>query len=171
MSSPSTQVPARQPTTSKLSPLRLNLLRIAYLIMAVGLGAFMVPSLFEYSDQFVAEEGVRTSIFAGFAAMALLGLRYPLKMLPLLLLEFTWKAIYLLCYYLPLLSEGRVTDEIWVDAGACMMGAIFIPLFPWDYAFREYVLKAGDPWWRRRERSTGQQSPRLSHDTILDPAE
>jgi hypothetical protein len=130
-----------------ISPWRINLLRLAYLIMVSGLGTFIVPALFTWTDAFVVENGVRTALLAGFAAMALLGLRYPLKMIPLILLEFTWKVIYLACYYVPLWFAGRVTGDIWEDGGAAMMGLIFVPLVPWDYIYREYIKKSGDRWW------------------------
>jgi hypothetical protein len=136
---------ARSP--AELAPWRLNLLRLAYLIMAVGLGSFMIPKLSGATDQFVAANGIKTAMLVGFAALAALGLRYPLQMLPLMLLEFVFKITYLTAYYWPIQAAGRVTPEIWRDAGACMMAVIFIPLLPWDYIVRHYVLRRGDPWW------------------------
>ena len=83
---------------------------------------------------------------AGLGLTAALGLRYPLKMLPILLFELTWKAIYLIAFALPLWSAHQINDATAEDIKAVLMVVIFIPLIPWRYVFVHFVLKHGDRW-------------------------
>lgn len=91
-------------TTREMPRFRLYTLRAAYLIMAAGLGAFVWPNVIHHTNEFVATRGIQVSLLAGLGLTAALGLRYPLKMLPILLFERTWKAIHLMAFALPLWS-------------------------------------------------------------------
>jgi hypothetical protein len=67
-------------------------------------------------------------------------------MLPLLLFELVWKAIYLIAFALPLWSAHQINAAAPEDIKACLMVVIFIPLVPWRYVFAHYVVKHGDRW-------------------------
>ena len=67
-------------------------------------------------------------------------------MLPLLLFELIWKAIYLIAFALPLRFAHEVDAATAEDIQACLMVVIFIPLIPWRYVFAHYVLRRGDRW-------------------------
>jgi hypothetical protein len=62
------------------------------------------------------------------AVLAVLGLRYPLKMLPLLFFEFLWKAIWLLAFGLPLLLSGRLGPETTETLTGVLMGLVLVPI-------------------------------------------
>jgi len=68
------------------------------------------------------------------------------QMVPLLLFELIWKAIYLLAFALPLWLAHQVTADAAEDIRACLMVVIFIPLIPWRYVVRHYILGRGDRW-------------------------
>jgi hypothetical protein len=123
---------------------RLYTLRLCYLIMAGGLGAVVWPSVIHHTNEFAIAAAVRSSLLAGLGLTAALGLRYPVQMIPLLLFELTWKAIYLLAFALPLWSAHQINEAVAADIQAVMVVVIFIPLIPWGYVFRNYVLKRGD---------------------------
>jgi hypothetical protein len=91
-------------------------------------------------------QGIRFSLLAGLGAIAALGLRYPLQMLPILLFELLWKPIYLIAFALPLWSAHQINEAAAEDIKAVLMVVIFIPLIPWRYVFAHYVLKQGDRW-------------------------
>ncbi|MBW8732762.1 MAG: hypothetical protein JF571_00355 [Asticcacaulis sp.] len=91
------------------SPLRLNILRGGYLFMAAGLGAFMWPRLIADGPSLNLTQGLILSMLCGLGLVAVLGLRYPLRMLPLMLFEITWKTIWLVRIALPLWL-GHRTD-------------------------------------------------------------
>lgn len=130
----------------EVSLFRLYTLRVAYFILAAGLGAFGWPRVIHHTNEFAAAHGIQTALFAGLGLTAALGLRYPLKMLPVLIFELTWKAIYLIAFALPLWSAHQISDATAEDIRAVLMVVILIPLIPWRYVFAHYVLQRGDRW-------------------------
>ena len=130
----------------EVSLIRLYTLRICYLILAVGLGLYVWPSVIHHSTDFAIAHGIRFSLLAGLGLTAVLGLRYPVQMLPLLIFEFAWKIIYLLAFALPLWSAHQLTPAMVQDVQACIMVVIFIPLVPWRYVVRHYILEPGTRW-------------------------
>jgi hypothetical protein len=131
---------------SEVSLFRLYTLRASYLVMAAGLGVFVWPAVLHHSSELALTQGVRVALLAGLGATAALGLRYPVQMLPILLFELTWKAIYLIAFAFPLWSAHQITAAAAEDIKAVMMVVIFIPLIPWRYVFAQYVLKRGERW-------------------------
>ena len=134
------------PPASELSLLRLYTLRVAYLIIAVGLGIFVWPSVIRHTNEFTILHGAEVAMLAGVGAMAALGLRYPVQMLPLLLFEVAWKAIYLVAFAYPMWSAHQITPAMAEDVKAVSMVVILLPLIPWRYVLTHYVGKRGDRW-------------------------
>jgi hypothetical protein len=130
----------------EVSVFRLYTLRAAYFVMAAGLGAFIWPSVIHHTNEFAAAHGVQFALLAGLGATAALGLRYPVQMLPVLLFEMIWKAIYLIAFALPLWSAHQINAATAEDIKAVVMVVIFIPLIPWRYVFMNYILKRGERW-------------------------
>lgn len=130
----------------EMSLVRLYTLRVAYFVMAAGLGTFIWPDVIHHTSQFAIAHGIQYALLAGLGATAALGLRYPVKMLPVLLLEMTWKAIYLVAFALPLGSAHQIDAATAEDIKSVLWVVIFIPLVPWSYVFTHYVLRRGDRW-------------------------
>jgi hypothetical protein len=125
---------------------RLCVLRAAYLLLVVGLGAMIVPEILSHE---VASRGVIASLLGAIWVLAFLGLRYPLEMLPLLLFEFAWKAIWMIAYGLPQYSAGRLPPTFAEDFFNIGFGVILMPLvIPWGHVWRRYVKRPGTPWTR-----------------------
>ena len=134
---------------SEVPTFRLYLLRIMYLFMAVGLAIFELPAILHPED-LSRLDAVVLSILGGFALLVALGVRHPLKMLPLLFFEFMWKAIWLLVFGLPLLPSGQLGPETTETLTACLMGVVLVPLvMPWGYALKHYLRAPGDRWGKR----------------------
>ncbi|MGA2746454.1 MAG: hypothetical protein ABSE44_17295 [Candidatus Sulfotelmatobacter sp.] len=147
MTSPATEpVTVPQATVPQVSLFRLYTLRVSYFIMAAGLGVYVWPAVLHHTNEFAAAAGIRVALLAGLGATAALGLRYPVQMLPVLLFELAWKAIYLVAFALPLWSAHQITAAVAEDIQAVAMVVILIPLIPWRYVFAQYVLKRGDRW-------------------------
>ena len=90
-----------------VSLLRLYTLRACYLILAAGLGIYIWPSVISHTPQLAISRGIQLSLLAGLGAISVLGLRYPVKVIPILLFELLWKAIYLIAFALPLFLAMR----------------------------------------------------------------
>jgi hypothetical protein len=115
-------------------------------VIAVGLGVTIWPVVLHHTNELAATKGAQFALLAGLGATAALGLRYPVQMLPVLLFELVWKAIYLIAFALPLWSAHQINAAVAENIKACLMAVIFIPLIPWRYVFAHYVLKHGDRW-------------------------
>ncbi|MBV9267270.1 MAG: hypothetical protein JO061_13955 [Acidobacteriaceae bacterium] len=138
---------ARSRTASpEISVFRLYTLRLAYLILALGLGVYVWPVVLNHTNGLAIAEGVRFALLAGLGTTAVLGFRYPVQMLPLLLFELIWKGIYLIAFAMPLWSAHQINAAAAEDIKAVLMVVIFLPLIPWRYVFAHYVLKPGDRW-------------------------
>jgi len=137
---------ASSTTTPEVSLFRLYTLRVAYFVMAAGLGVYIWPLVIHHTNELAITKGAQLALLAGLGATAALGLRYPVKMLPILLFEMIWKAIYLIAFALPLWSAHQINEAVAEDIKVVLMVVIFIPLIPWRYLFAQYVMKRGDRW-------------------------
>ena len=144
---------------TEVSIMRLYLLRAGYLLIAVGLGMQMWPAILYRVATMELMHGVVTCMLWALSVLALLGIRYPLQMLPLLLFETLWKVVWLLTVALPHWSAGAMDAGTAQTAIACLMGVIFPIIIPWSYVFKNYVKKAGDPWRRRLAQWTSSPAP------------
>ena len=129
-----------------VSLLRLYTLRACYLILAAGLGIYIWPAVISHTPQLAASRGIQISLLAGLGAISVLGLRYPVKMIPILLFELTWKAIYLIAFALPLWRAHQITPAAAEDISSVLVVVILLPLIPWVYVWREYARAPGDRW-------------------------
>ena len=130
----------------EVSLFRLYTLRVSYLILSVGLGVYIWPAIIHHTSRVAVVHGIPLALLAGIGATAVLGFRYPLRMLPLLLFELIWKAVYLIVFALPLWRAHQVDAAAAEDIQACLMAVILVPLIPWRYVFAHYVLEPGDRW-------------------------
>jgi hypothetical protein len=143
--------PRHHPRMTAIRPWRLNLLRLAYLLLAAGLGAVIWPDIFDLAKSWSLMTGVVKAMLAAIAALAILGLRYPLKMLPLLFFELTWKIIWLARIALPQATAGTLDEATTQTLYECAAVVILLPLIPWDHVYRTYLATPGDPWLKHRE--------------------
>ena len=132
-----------------LTTTRLYLLRAAYFMMFAFLTSQILPQVIMRGTQFPHMSGVARALLAALGLLALLGIRYPVKMLPILLFELVWKAIWVFAIGLPL----RLADKL--DAGQaqtlidCSFGVVLcLIVIPWPYVIETYFRANGDRWKR-----------------------
>jgi len=144
MASTVTHATTAAPADAEVSLVRLYVLRAAYLLLIVGLGGLIVPQIVSHP---IGERGIIAALLGGVWALAFLGLRYPLQMLPLLLFELAWKLIWVAAYGLPQWSAGQLTPVTAEDLQNTLFGVILMPLvIPWGYVWRRYVRQPADRW-------------------------
>jgi hypothetical protein len=125
---------------------RLVVIRVAYILLFIP-GTFIVSRmLFDHEP---TARGVFASMVCALCPLSLLVIRYPLQMLPLILLECVWKLIWLVFFGLPQWMAGLALpgsllsrDLIFVGGGPILFGL----LIPWGYVWRHYVKAPGDRW-------------------------
>ena len=132
----------------EVSTLRLYALRGTYLLIALMMGLQIWPLILRHPTDVEHMKGVVRSMLGAITLLsALLGLRYPLKMLPLLFIELVWKTVWVLSFGLPLWSAGRLDADTGETMKACLLGVVLFPLaIPWGYVWRHYIAAPGDPW-------------------------
>ncbi len=126
---------------------QLNLVRVGYLFMGLGLVVFKWPLLLE-SQSWSLAEGTIEAFFVALSLLALLGVRYPVRMLPVLLFEVTWKAIWLGFVALPAWVGNDLDGATRTQANAVLFVVIVVAVIPWRYVFTQFVTAPGDPWRR-----------------------
>ena len=127
----------------QVSLVRLYVLRAMYLILVVGLGALIVP---EIASHELISRGVIASLLVAVWLLAFLGLRYPLEMLPLLMFELAWKAIWMVFYGLPQWSAGQYPPTFAEDMFNIAFGAVLLFVIPWGYVLRHFVKRPAARW-------------------------
>jgi hypothetical protein len=130
-----------------VSTFRLYVLRATYLLIVVGLGLTIWPLLLDAPQRAEHFRGVTWCLLGTVAVLAALGIRYPLKMLPLLLFELIWKATWILAIGLPMRGAGQLEGQFAETWFANLLGLVIFPLvIPWGYVVRTYVRAPGDRW-------------------------
>jgi hypothetical protein len=130
----------------EVSSLRLYGLRAMYLFIVVGLGIFLWPDVLDPRKHWQLMEGEASCMLAAFSLLCLLGLRYPLQMLPVLLWEVTWKTLWLLLVPLPQWMAGRLDESLKPTIFAVSLVVLVYLAIPWGYVFEHYIKARGDRW-------------------------
>lgn len=126
--------------TEPLSKIRLHLMRFLFLLTGASL-AVPAWSTILSPGEFDPTRGVAYSFWAAFSILAFWGVRFPERMLPLLLLQFFYKLIWLIAVGYPLWSAGNLTPVANDLIMACGLGVIFdLLIIPWPYVFKQYVV-------------------------------
>jgi hypothetical protein len=143
----------------EVSTFRLYTLRAMYLYMVVGLVIFKWPAILNPPAGLSNDGSIVGSVLAAFSILALLGLRYPVKMLPLLFMEFLFKFIWFVGWG-PF--AGELSPEAQLSLTGVLMGIVLVPLtIPWGYVFRQYVKAPGD--------RLGKQVKQVAVSTPMQP--
>ena len=135
-------------TTSSLSVRRLNVMRLGYLVMGVGLVLVKWPLFFKDGGlgSLPVFEGVVAALLTAMSLLAFLGLRYPIQLLPILIFESLWKLIWLAAVGVPHLLAGDMGAQMSAVFSSVSVVVIILAVTPWRYVIARYVTKRGDPW-------------------------
>ncbi|MDQ0769355.1 hypothetical protein QF031_002104 [Pseudarthrobacter defluvii] len=126
-----------------LPTFRLNLMRGGYLLMAVGLIIVKWPLLRQAASMPVPD-GVIVCLLTAMSLLALLGLRYPIGMLPILLFEVIWKKLWLGIVALPHLLANDMDTATADMLFSILFVVAILAVTPWDYIWKRYLLTPGD---------------------------
>ena len=147
----------RTAAAASVSLPRLYLLRVGYLVVAVGLALTKWPLLTNHDRPWPLFEGVETCMLVALSLLAFLGLRYPLQMLPILLFELAWKFIWVAVVVLPLWISNQMDPATLNVFYTCLVVLIVLAVIPWRYVVAHYVMKKGDRW--RSDRAPTASDP------------
>lgn len=132
-----------------LSWFHLYGLRLVFALMALFLLGTVAPQLPVSPPTMMS--GVARAFMTALGLLAVLGVRYPAQMLPIMMFELVWKLLWLAFIGLPLWMAHRLDEA---NSETFLNVTVGIPLvlivFPYAYAFRNYVKRRGDPWQARK---------------------
>jgi hypothetical protein len=127
------------------SVIRLNVMRAGYLFMAAGLVLVKWP-LLGHAHTLPAYEGVTLCLLTAMSLLAMLGVRHPIALLPVLLFEAAWKVLWLSLVALPRAVGDQLDAETAGIVVNCSLVVVILVVIPWRYAWRRYVRAVGEPW-------------------------
>ena len=137
------------PPASRVQPdlglWRINLMRGGYLLMVVGLALVKWP-LLGHAASLPLFEGVTLALLTAMSLLAFLGLFRPVKLLPVLLFEATWKVLWLGLVDLPNALSGDLSAAMTQVLINCSLVVVIIAVIPWRYVWRSYGSGKAAQW-------------------------
>jgi len=130
----------------ELAVWRMNVMRLGYAFMGVGLAIVKWPIVVQDVRSLPVMEGVVACLLTGMSLLAFLGLRYPVRMLPILLFEATWKVIWIGTVALPHLIANDLSTEARDLLFNCSFVVVILAVIPWRYTWQRYARTPGDAW-------------------------
>src|SRR5919205_309450 len=125
---------------------RLHAMRVGYALMGIGLAIVKWPLVIDYDQSFPLYEGVVAVLLTAMSLLAFLGLRYPVRLLPILLFECLWKLIWLGVVALPAATAGSIDPAMSKVLVNCSFVVVILAVVPWRYVWKQYVTAQGDRW-------------------------
>jgi hypothetical protein len=137
-------IPVRE--AGELPVWRLNLLRLFYVVIALGLGVPVWMQLLTATPDWPLMRGVAKSLFAALALLCVLGVRHPSRMLPMLVFEVAWKVLWLSLIAFPAWRAGVMSADQERTFWECIGIVVVIALLPWRYIWRTFVAGRAERW-------------------------
>ena len=114
----------------------VNIFVVGGLGLAVLIGCQPALTYFGFPTEELIFAGYVPSVMVAYAIMGIIGLRFPVKFAPVLLMQATGKIIWFLAIIIPQLATGPLPTF------AVLLSAIFIPIIigdliavPWKHLF------------------------------------
>lgn len=143
---------------TEVTTLRLYLLRAMYAFTFVGLVIYRWPGILNPPAGISNAGTVVGMVLGAMSLLAALGIRYPLKMLPLLFFELLWKVMWVVAWGLPLWFTHHLDAANEQTLISNLVGIVLVPLaLPWGYIFKQYVKAPGDRWGKQVSVSSPKQ--------------
>lgn len=128
---------------AQISTTRLLLLRALYLFTFAFLAFQVWPGLIAGDRDWEPLAGIAVSLYGALSVLCLLGLGNPLAMLPLLLLQLSYKLVWLLAVWLPLRVAGHA-ERLSIDGFDLFLPFLVVVvldlvIIPWPYVMARFV--------------------------------
>jgi hypothetical protein len=126
--------------TRGVSKFRFYLLRFYFALNFLALGFQAWSEIFNHQGLWQPIPGIAYSFWAAFSLLAILGIIHPLKMIPLLLVQFMYKLIWSIIVAYPLWSSHQLPTSH--ELTNIMVKGFILDIFiiPWPYVLRNFIL-------------------------------
>ena len=123
--------------------INIYLLRLVFILMFFVLGKDTWTQILTHQGAWEPTDAIAWCVWTAFATLAGLGIIRPLKMLPILLLEIFYKALWLIIVAYPLWSAGTLAGSSAEGTTSAFLWVVLpIVAVPWDYVFENYIYKS-----------------------------
>ncbi|MEO1227952.1 MAG: hypothetical protein AAFZ18_03530 [Myxococcota bacterium] len=125
-------------------------MRVPYVLTGGLFSVTVWSTLIDRWGQFAPVEGVAYAFWGALSLLAVIGIRFPVRMLPLLLLQLAYKAIWIAAVGYPLLSRGELDPDGRALLQANLVGVVIDAVaIPWRFTVRAYLAGGARPLTRR----------------------
>ncbi|MBP6362751.1 MAG: hypothetical protein KA233_01130 [Novosphingobium sp.] len=128
---------------------KITLLRIMFFLQAAVMGGLVWYQILFNSAGWDWAIGLSKSMLGALALLSLLGLRYPLQMLPLMIYELVWKTVWIMAIAFPAWLNNRMTADIEGLFYDCIGVTIVYLAIPWRYVFARFFAQPSEAWWKK----------------------
>ena len=128
-----------------LSVTRLYAMRAGYLLMGIGLVLVKWP-LLPSAHTLPLFEGVTLCLLTAMSLLAFVGVRHPVKLLPVLVFESVWKVLWLAIVALPRALDGDLDPAARTVLVNCSVVVVILAVTPWRHVWRTWARTPGDRW-------------------------
>jgi hypothetical protein len=123
--------------------INIYLLRLVFVLMFFVLGKDTWTQILTHKGAWEPTNAIAWCVWTAFATLAGLGIIRPLKMLPILLLEIFYKALWLIIVAYPLWSAGTLAgSSAEGTTSAFLWVALPIVAVPRGYVFESYIYNS-----------------------------
>ncbi len=124
---------------NQVSKLRLNIMRGLFFLNFISLAFDNWSTILFPTEQMDTLTGVTISFWAAFSLLNLLGVRFPLKFVPILLLQLLYKSAWIVGIYRPARNSGLLTEGMDSFLWVCIAGIVLnLLIIPWGYVYNSY---------------------------------
>mgnify|MGYP001291938883 CR=1 FL=1 len=129
----------------RISTLRLSLLRACYAVLFIGLSLRYGPVIMDGLANQPRMDGVVVALLGAVGLLSIVGFFSPIRMLPLLVFEISWKLIWVSAVALPKWLDGSLDEGTLSILINCAVALPFIAVVPWRYVAVTF-LRGGEPF-------------------------
>ena len=130
---------SQQQKSEGVSLINIYLLRLVFMLTFLFVGYDSWSAIFTHAGPWKPMHAVAVSVWAAYSTLSLLGLFHPLKLLPLVAFQISYKVIWLTIVALPLWTADALAGS---DAAAMTKAFLWVVLpitaMPWRYFFRQW---------------------------------
>ncbi|WP_303319025.1 hypothetical protein Q4Q34_19300 [Flavivirga abyssicola] len=119
---------------------RLHIMRGLFFLNVISLAFDNWSRILFPKEQMDTLTGVTISFWAAFSLLNILGVRFPLKLIPILLLQLLYKTAWIIGTYLPAKKNGLLNEDLESFLWVCIAGIVLnLLIIPWRYVYKYYL--------------------------------
>ena len=130
-----------------IRPINIYGMRFVYILMATLLAMDVWGHILTRDQQWNPSDAMNWSIWAAFTLFAAIGIFRTVEMIPILLIEITYKTIWLILVALPLFLDDDLSEHT-TDGMITPFAMVILPIavIPWGYVLKWYFSIGKAPY-------------------------